>query len=116
VEVELTPASLNARLTWWERAFGLMGDLSVPRSSIERADVVADGLAAVAVWSPKVGIRIPGVIYVAQTLDRRRVFIVRRGEPALVVESAADAGSRLLVLGTPRAAQLSAALRPGAAP
>ena len=116
MEVELTSLSLNVRLGWWEHGLGLMGDISLARSSLVKVDVVADGIAAVPLWTAKVGVRIPGVIYVAQTLDRQRVFIVRRGEPALILERAIDCRPRLLVLGTPDAERLSSELRRGAGP
>jgi hypothetical protein len=113
MRIELTQETLEIRLAAWERALGLMGNLSLPRSSITRADLRDDGPAAVAHWWPKVGLRLPGILYIARSFDGRQRFIVRRGEPAVELEVGPASTPRVVVFSTPDAERLARELGPG---
>jgi hypothetical protein len=105
VRVLLSDDFLEVRLSAWEKALGLVGDLRVARTNISDVQLVADPMRAAMSFSAKVGMRIPWYYYVAHTIRFDEVLIVRRGEPGLsfsvrgrrrlrrVLVSAPDAGA-----------------------
>jgi len=86
--IELDSHQLTVRFTRAERILGLVGDLTVPRSSVLSARVVANGLRQVRGW--RVGTRVPGLVALGtfRWRGRRQLASVRRGRPALVLEIA----------------------------
>ena len=68
--INVTEDQLTVRLSWLDKALGLLRDQDVPRSAVTSVDVVPDGFAAVR------GIRAPG-----SALPGRRVGTWRRPGP-----------------------------------
>jgi len=108
--INVTEEQLTVRLSWLDKALGLLPDQDVPRSAVTSIDVVPDGFAAVR------GIRAPG-----SALPGRRVgtwrrpgttcFVdVRKGQPAVCVGLRGRRYSELL-LGTDDAEAIAERLR-----
>jgi hypothetical protein len=100
MNVTLTPTHLNVELTTYEKIGGLSGDLSIPRADIASARVDAQPLQTIR-GKLKVGLRVPGRIFVCWTDRGRHFWAVKRGLPALHVSIAGQ--------GRPRAVTVSAA-------
>jgi hypothetical protein len=83
VRIEISEQSLDIRLSWWQKALGLLRDISVPRTDISDVRIVAEPLADAMSTGLKIGLRLPWLYYVARTIRLDNVFIVRRGVPAL---------------------------------
>ena len=109
--VHLTPERLHVRLSTAEKIGGLHGDLDIPRSAIQSADVVTDGLsAATGMRAP--GLAIPGRVQMGTWRGRgTRCYVsVRRDQPALRLTLSGKPGGTVLV-STPDAAAVVAGLR-----
>ena len=61
----------------------------------------------------KVGLRIPWCRYVARTIALDRLFIVRRGMPALAFAVRGDGRLRQVLISTPEACELARRLHGG---
>jgi hypothetical protein len=85
VSIDVDRQRLTVRFTRAEKILGLVADLTVPRSSVLSARVVANGLRQVRGW--RVGTRVPGVVALGtfRWRGRRQLGSVRRGRPALVL-------------------------------
>jgi hypothetical protein len=116
VHVAVTDDAVEVHLARWQKALGLMKDIRVDRGDVIDVRVVENPLAEVRGSGLKAGLRLPGLYYVARTIRLDRVFIVRRGVPALafgvrehpplreVLISSADAAALARQLGNGRAA------------
>ncbi len=118
MRVEIGPDRVTVRLAWWQHLVGLMRDITVPVSDIDGAEVIENGVGVAMRSGIKVGLRVPGVYYVARSLRLDEAFIVRRGMPALSISIGGDGHLRRVLASTPDAAELAgrieAARRPAA--
>ena len=111
VRVLLTDATLEVRLARWEKALGLMRNLSIARADIGDVHVVEDPLREAMGTGIKVGLRVPWVYFVARTIGLDRAFIVRRGVPALSFAVANQGALRHVLVSTPDAHELARELQ-----
>ena len=111
MRVVVTEDSVEVRLALWQRVLGLMRDISVPRVDVSEVRLVVDPLAEAMGAGIKVGLRIPWLYFVARTIRLDRVFIVRRGVPALSFAVANHHPLRRVLVSTPDAAELARRLR-----
>lgn len=107
MRVRLTDQSLEVLLARWEKTLGLMKDIRLARADVRDVRVVDDPLRAVKGSGLKAGLRLPGMYYVARTIGLDRVFIVRRGVPALSFNVRNDERLRSVLVSTPDAQQLA---------
>jgi hypothetical protein len=110
VRVLLDDERLEIRLAPWEKALGLMGDISIRRQDIADVRVLEDGLGEAMGAGMKVGLRIPYVRFIARTISLDRAFLVRRGTPALSFTIHDGGRLQAVVVSTPRAGELAAEL------
>jgi hypothetical protein len=111
VRIEVNEQAVEIRLSPWERALGLLRNITVPRSEISDVQVVEDPLAVAFAAGVKVGLRIPGLIFVSRTMRLDEAFIVRRGIPALSFAVSGQDRLRRVLVSTPDAAELAARLQ-----
>jgi hypothetical protein len=83
MRVRLTEDSVEVLLAPWEKALGLLGDITVPRADVSDVQVVPEPLREAMSAGIKVGLRLPWFYYVARTIRLDQAFAVRRGVPAL---------------------------------
>ncbi len=95
--VELDELHLRVRFDRAEKVFGLVGDLTVPRSSVRTVTVTRDGRRHVHGW--RVGTWVPGVLTlgVYRRHGHKQLVDVRRGRPCLVVGLDGEPYDELLV-------------------
>jgi len=105
----LTPTHLDIDLTTYEKIGGLSANRSIPREDITSARVDPDPLRTLR-GRVKVGLRIPGTLFVCWTGLGRQFWAVRRGVPGLHVTVAGDRRPRELTVSTPDAERIAAAL------
>jgi hypothetical protein len=110
--IETTPGTLRITLTRFEKFFGLLRDLEVPRSAITGVEAVPAGLAAVrGLRAP--GLGLPGVRAIG-TWRRRgeKAYVsVRRDQPAVRISLTGQRYDTVLV-GADDATALAAELAP----
>jgi hypothetical protein len=89
VRINVSDRDVEVCLAPWQRQLGLMSDIRLARADISDARVVADPIREAMRGGMKVGLRVPWLYFVARTIRRDEVFIVRRGVPglSLVVEN-----------------------------
>ena len=116
MRVRVTGDSVEVLLSPWQKALGLMKDIRVSREDVGDVRVVEDALGEVKGSGLKAGLRLPGVCYVARTIRLDRVFVVRRGVPALAFSVRNNEPLRSVLVSTPEAAQLARALAGASAP
>jgi hypothetical protein len=107
VRVEIGSDAVTVRLAWWQKLLGLMGNITIPLSDVEGAEVVPDAVGVASRIGIKVGLRIPFLYFVARTLRLDQAFVVRRGQPGLSVSIAGDGRLRRVLVSTPRAQELA---------
>ncbi len=110
MRVRVTEESVEVLLSPWQKALGLMKDIRVARGDVGDVRVVDDPMAEVRGTGLKAGLRLPGFYYVARTIRLDRVFVVRRGVPALEFSVRNHEPLRSALVSTPEAAQLAQAL------
>ena len=109
-ELTASPTNVTVRLSPAEQVWALRGDVTVPRSAVVSAVVRDDGLRAVeGLRAP--GLGLPGVAKVGTWRGRwgKDLVVVRRAQPAVVVELTGAPWRRLLVSYADRAAAERAA-------
>jgi hypothetical protein len=107
VRVILTDTVLEVRLSLWEKAFGLLRNIRVPRADVGEVHVVEDPLREAMGTGIKVGLRIPWLYFVARTIKLDRAFIVRRGVPALSFDVANEGALRHVLVSTGEASEIA---------
>jgi hypothetical protein len=107
VRLLLTDDAIEVRLARWERALGLMRDISVPRSDVSDVQVVADPVREAMAAGIKVGLRLPWLYFVARTIRLDQAFIVRRGIPGLSFAVRNQGPLRRVLVSTPAAVELA---------
>ena len=112
MRVLLTDATLEVRLSRWEKALGLLRSINVPRADVSDVHVVEDPVREAMGVGIKVGLRVPWLYFVARTIGLDRAFIVRRGVPALSFAVANQGALRRVLVSTPQAHELARELQP----
>jgi hypothetical protein len=83
MRVIVTEQSVEVRLVPWEKALGLMRDITIARADISDVEVVQNPVREAMRGGMKVGLRIPWLLFVARTIRLDQIFIVRRNVPGL---------------------------------
>jgi len=83
VRVHISEEKIEIRLSRVEKVLGLLGNISVPLADVSDVQVVEDPLHDVMRAGLKVGLRLPWLYYVCRSIRLDRVWVVRRGVPAL---------------------------------
>lgn len=113
-EIRIYATDVVVRLTRLEKVAALHGDVRVPRAAVRAVEQVAAGDALAAVRGFRApGLHVPGLTKIG-TWRRNggRVFAVVAGrQPAVRIVLAAGARYREIVVSTPDAAAVAAALR-----
>lgn len=115
MQVTIDEHSIRIRLALWQKVLGLMRDIDVPLERADDVGVVEEPVRQVRAAGLMVGLRVPGLYYVARTIRLDEAFIVRRGVPALSFTVDVEGPLRRVLVSSPEAHELAAALRPGAA-
>ena len=106
VRIHLSDDYVEVRLSPWQKALGLMGNIRVARRHVSDVHVVEDAVRDAMGSGIKVGLRLPWLYYVARTIRLDEAFVVRRGVPGL--SFAVDDGGTLrrVLVSTPAAEEL----------
>ena len=83
MRVHISEEKIEIRLSRVEKVLGLLGNISVPLADVSDVQVVEDPLHDVMRAGLKVGLRLPWLYYVCRSIRLDRVWVVRRGVPAL---------------------------------
>lgn len=116
MRIVIDEQSVQVLLAPWQRALGLMRNISVPREDISEVRVIEEPVREAMSAGMKVGLRVPWLLFVARTMRLDEVFVVRRGVPALSFTVSNYGALRRVLLSTPRARELAEQLDPSAAP
>jgi hypothetical protein len=111
VRVRVTEDSLEVLLAPWQKALGLMKDIRIARADVSDVWAVDDPIAEVTGSGLKAGLRLPGLYYLARTIRLDRVFLVRRGVPALAFAVHNHEPLKSVLVSTPEAHALAQTLR-----
>lgn len=111
MRVEVSEESVDVRLAPWQKALGLLRDISVPRGDVSDVCVVEDPVREAMAAGIKVGLRVPWLYYVARTIRLDEVFVVRRGVPALSFAVSDHGALRRVLVSTPDAPELARRLQ-----
>jgi hypothetical protein len=111
MRVCLSEQAIEVRLARWEKALGLLRNIRVPLSDVSDARVVDDPLHDVMSSGLKIGLRLPWLYYVARSLRLDRVWVVRRGVPALSFAVRNHGALERVTVSTPDAHELARRLR-----
>lgn len=110
MRIILDQERLEIRLAAWEKALGLMGDISVRREDISDVAVLDNGMREAMGSGLKAGLRLPWLRYVARTIALDEAFLVRRRIPTLAFSIADEGRLRRVLVSTPEAARIAAEL------
>jgi hypothetical protein len=110
VRVVVTEEAVEVLLSPWQKLLGLMRDIRVPLADVSEVRVVDDPLREAMSSGLKVGLRLPWLYYAARTIRLDRVFIVRRGVPALSFAVRNHGPLRSVLLSAPDAQALASSL------
>jgi hypothetical protein len=111
VRIEVNEQAVEIRLSPWQKVLGLLGNITVPRSEISDVHVIEEPVGEALAAGMKAGLRIPGVIYVARTINLDQAFIVRRKVPALSFAVSGEGRLRRVLISTPQARELAEQLQ-----
>ncbi len=110
MRVRLTEDSVEVLLAPWEKALGLLGNISVPRADVSDVQVVQDPVREAMTAGLKAGLRLPWLYYVCRTIGLDQAFVVRRGVPALSFAVRNRRALRRVLVSTPEAEALARTL------
>jgi hypothetical protein len=113
MRVRVSDDSVEVLLSRWQKALGLMRDITLARADVSDVRVVEDPMREAMASGIKVGLRLPWLYYVARTIRLDQVFVVRRGVPALSFAVANRPPLRSVLVSTPEAAELARRLTDG---
>ncbi|HEX5223813.1 MAG TPA: hypothetical protein VFW29_01665 [Solirubrobacteraceae bacterium] len=111
MQVVVTDELVEVRLSWWQKALGLMRNITVARTDVSEVEVEPDALRVAMGAGIKVGLRLPWLYYVARTIRLDQVFVVRRHVPALSFRVANHGALQRVVVSTAEADALAERLR-----
>ncbi len=107
MRIVLTEERLEVHFALWQKALGLMRDVSLLRAEVSDAEVVAEPLREAMSSGIKFGLRLPWLYYAARTIRLDQLFVVRRGVPALGLRVDNGTALRRVLLSTADARQLA---------
>jgi hypothetical protein len=107
MRVHVSEDTVEVRLSPWEKALGLLGDITVSRADVSDVQVVQDPIREVMTTGLKAGLRVPWLYYVARTIRLDQAWLVRRGVPALSFSVRNKGALRRVVVSTPEAGTLA---------
>jgi hypothetical protein len=113
VRVRVSEEAVEVLLSRWEKALGLLGNITVPRADVSDVQVVEEPMREVLRTGLKAGLRLPGLYYVARTIRLDEAWLVRRGVPALSFSVRGKGALRRVVVSTPEAQALARRLTSG---
>jgi hypothetical protein len=111
MRVRLTEDSVEVMLAPWEKALGLLGNITVPRADVSDVQVVPEPIREAMSAGIKVGLRLPWFYYVARTIRLDQAFAVRRGVPALSFAVRNHGALQHVLVSTPDAEALARRLQ-----
>jgi hypothetical protein len=111
MRVCLTEDSLEVLFAPWEKALGLLGNITVLRTDVSDVQVVQEPLRVAMSAGMKAGLRLPWLYYVARTIRLDQAFAVRRGVPALSFAVHNHDPLRHVLVSTPDAEAIARRLR-----
>ncbi len=111
MRVLVSEGSVEVLLSRWQKVLGLMRDVRVSRADVGDVKVVEDPVHEAMITGMKVGLRLPWLYYVARTIRLDRVFVVRRGVPALSFSVRNHDPLRAVLVSTEDAQELARRLR-----
>ncbi len=111
MRVHLSEEKIEIRLSVIEKALGLLGNISVPRTDVRDVQVLEDPLHEVMRSGLKVGLRLPWLYYVCRSIRLDRAWAVRRGVPALTFAVRNDGVLEQVTVSTPDAHALAQRLQ-----
>lgn len=85
MKIRLSDSSLRVELNLLEKVLALHGDVVVPRAQIIDVNVDPRPLRSTLRSGIKMGLRLPGVIFLCTDLRRRRFWAVKRHQEAIHV-------------------------------
>jgi hypothetical protein len=112
MRVRVSEDSVEILLAPWEKALGLLGNITVPRACIGDVQVFDDPIREAMGSGLKAGLRIPWLYYICRTIRLDQVFLVRRGLPALSFSVDDGRPLRRVLISTPQARELARRLGP----
>jgi hypothetical protein len=83
MRLHISDKEIEVRLSPVEKTLGLLNSIRVERANVSDVQVVDDPLYEVMRAGLKVGLRLPWLYYLCRSIRLDRVWIVRRGVPAL---------------------------------
>jgi hypothetical protein len=83
MRLHISDEEIEIRLSPVEKTLGLLNSIRVERANVSDVQVVDDPLYEVMRAGLKVGLRLPWLYYLCRSIRLDRVWIVRRGVPAL---------------------------------
>jgi hypothetical protein len=107
MRVQVSDDAVEVLLAPWEKALGLMGDIKVPRADVSDVKVVPDPMHETIGTGLKVGLRLPGIRYVARSIRLDEAFLVRRRVPALSFAVHNHGALKRVLASTPDAEELA---------
>jgi hypothetical protein len=111
VRVRVTDDSVEVLLARWEKMLGLMKDIRVPLADVSDVRVVEMPMREARGTGLKVGLRLPGLYFVARTIGLDRAFVLRRGVPALAFSVRNHAPLQSVLVSSAEAEELARRLR-----
>jgi hypothetical protein len=110
VRVQLTTEQLQVRLSRWEKALGLLGDITVSLADIDDVHVIEDPVREAMGHGLKAGLRLPWLYYVCRTIRLDQAFVVRRGVPGICFSVHDGRPLKRVVVSTAEAHELASML------
>jgi hypothetical protein len=111
MRVFVSEESVEVRLAPWQKALGLLRNITVARADVGDVHVVQDPIREAMRSGMKVGLRLPWLYFAARTLRLDEVFVVRRGVPALSFSVGGAGTLRRVLVSTPDADELARRLQ-----
>ncbi len=113
MRVQVSEEAVEVSLSRWEKALGLLGNITVPRADVGDVRVLEEPMRDVLRTGMKAGLRLPWLYYVARTIRLDEAWLVRRGVPALSFSVRNKGALRRVVVSTPEAQTLARQLTSG---
>jgi hypothetical protein len=108
----ITDDTVEVRLARWQKVLGLLGSIKVPRADVSDVEVVEDPVREAMHAGIKVGLRLPGLYFIARTIRLDTAYIVRRGVPGLAFTVRNQGPLTRMLVSTPEARELARRLQP----
>jgi hypothetical protein len=107
MRVQVSEDAVEVLLSRWEKALGLLGNITVARVDVSDVQVMEEPMREVMGTGIKVGLRVPWLYFVARTIRLDEAWLVRRGVPALSFAVHNKGALRRVVVCTPDAQALA---------